>query len=430
MSEKSIYHVGVKVEDKIKYSILAELLNQQGILFERTDDGSNHPCFIDPETNSPNIIDSKNIDYSSLFEMLAGISESSYNEDKLCTVPLNQQAESIAAAVKASYFKQGLPFIRKTYWPNFAPACAIITHDIDTLNNPPVGQKLEFVKYAMARKVKGQPYNDNIDNIKIIEKENGVNSSFYFFQDYGKHQAHLKKVLKYLDKKDEIALHGSQHSFQSTEQLEKEKKTLEAISTTKIDGIRQHGLNFMVPHTWRYQEKAGFDYDLTHAYNDKFGFRAGTCHPFHPFDSLTKNRFNILELPTSFMDWTVHHQGLDYSETIEKIKEICSVIEKYNGVFISIFHNLYINEKTCPDVTNSFVETIKYLKEKKYWITTAKECSTWWRMRENAKLNFTTSSDGLLIQSDTTLPLEISYPDGKIKKVIVEAGKKLECQND
>jgi len=423
LPETTRYAIGLKMEDTFQYSVLAEILNRQGILFEKWNSVAKQLLFID----SSNV---KDKEFTTIVEMLAGISDKTYLADKLQSVPMNDWGEKIVEYINNMYFKQGLPFIRKANWPDFAPACAIITHDIDTLNNPPVGQKIEFVKYAVARKVKKQPYNDNIDNIKIIEKNNAVNSSFYFFSNYGKYQTHLKKVLKYLDKKDEIALHGSQHSFQSSEQLGKEKKALEAISETKIEGIRQHGLNFMVPHTWRYQEKAGFEYDLTHAYNDKFGFRAGTCHPFHPFDSLTKKRFEILELPTSFMDWTALHNGLDYSSTMEKIMELCTVVEKHSGVFVSIFHNMYINEKTYPDITKSFTDMIKYLKERKYWITTASECAKWWRMRENAKLVITTSSNGLTIQSDTILPIEIMYPDDKVKRVIVEAGKKLELKND
>jgi peptidoglycan/xylan/chitin deacetylase (PgdA/CDA1 family) len=415
--------INLKINDELQYSIIAELLNQQGVVFERWNNESKQPICIDSS-----IIEESNV--ASIFEMLAGVSDRSYMDDKLHSVPMNEFGEKLAGHVKDLCFKQNLPFIRKANWPNFAPACAIITHDIDTLNNPPIGNKLEFMKYAMTRKIKKQPYNDNIDNIKAIEKANNVNASFYFFSGYGKHQAHLKKVLANLDEKDEIALHGSQHSFQSVETLKKEMKELEKNSGARINGIRQHGLNFMVPHTWRYQEKAGFEYDLTHAYNDKFGFRAGTCYPFHPFDSLTKERLKILELPTSFMDWTALHQGLNYSDTMKKIRELCSVVEKHNGVFVSIFHNMYINQNSHPDVTRTFTDTIKYLREKNYWITPASECTRWWKKREEAKLEISFSTNVFTLNSDTALPIEIFYPDGQVKKLNVEAGKRTEIKHD
>ena len=423
MLEFPRFAVSLKIEDGLQQTIIAELLNQQGIIFERWTSDSKQPVHIDS-----NIINEADI--TPIFEMLAGTSDKQYMEDKLHSVPMNEFGEKLAGHVKEMCFKQNLPFARKATWPNFAPACAIITHDIDTLNNPPIGHKLEFMKYAMVRKIKKQAFNDNVDHIKAIERENDVNASFYFFSGYGKHQTHLKKVLAHLDNKDEIALHGSQHSFQSVSTLEKEMKELEKIAGARINGIRQHGLNFMVPHTWRYQEKAGFEYDLTHAYNDKFGFRAGTCYPFHPFDSLTKEKLKILELPTSFMDWTALHQGLDYSATMNKIKELCSVVEKHNGVFVSIFHNMYINQKSHPDITKTFTDTIKYLKEKKYWIIPASECTKWWRERESAKLDISASSGALTIISDTSLPIEIFYPDGKVKNVNAEAGIQLEIKYD
>ncbi|MBA3044789.1 MAG: hypothetical protein FP824_01095 [Euryarchaeota archaeon] len=424
MDELPRFAVSLKVEQDIHYSIISELLNRQGILCERWSEDAEYSCTIGQD------VEFQIEEIEAHFERLAGISDQLYIEDKLSSVPLDDFAENLAESVKQFLFGKGLPYVRIANWPNFEPACAIITHDIDTLNNPPAGKGVEFAKYAMTRKVKKQPYNDNIQNIKDIENKHGINASFYFFPDYGKHQAHFKTILGQLDKKDEIALHGTQHSFQSAATLEKEKKELENITGIKIVGTRQHGLNFMVPHTWRYQEKAGLEYDLTHSYNDKFGFRAGTCLPFHPFDSLIKERFDILELPTSYMDWTALHHGMDYSAMMMKIKELCAVVEQHNGVFIPIFHNMYINEKSHPDVTKSFDDTTKYLKEKKYWITTARECTAWWKKRENVKLDISFDSNALTVNSDTRIPIEIFYPDGKIKRVIVESGKKTEIIND
>lgn len=362
-----------------------------------------------------------------IMDHLSGISDTHYHEDNLLSVPVDEYAESLLDIIRKNLHNDGIPLVRKSYWPDFAPACAIITHDIDTFNNPPTGEKTEFVKYAMTRKVKGLPYNDNIENMKEIERKHGINSSFYFFSDYGKHQNYFQNVLGMLDKEDEIGLHGSQHSFQSHKHLIKEKAELEKIAGQKIIGTRQHGLNFNIPHTWRYQEKAGFEYDLTHAYNDEFGFRAGTCHPFHPFDSLTKERFDILEIPSSFMDWTALHQGMNYKQIMDKFKELANVIETNNGVFTTIFHNMYINEKSHPDITKAFDDILGYFKKKKYWIATAKECADWWSKRENADIQVKQDGNQFILESDIYMPVIVEYPDSEIKKIKLEPGKPEVC---
>ena len=385
--------------------LTSEILNQQGILFEKAEP----------------------IDSNDIFEYLAGIHDSHYHEDNLLSVPVDEYALKLLEIIRKNVHKNNRPLIRKSMWPGNEIACAIITHDIDTFNNPPAGDKTEFVRYAMTRKVKNLPYNDNIENIKKIERKHGINSSFYFFSDYGKHQSYFQNALGMLDKEDEIGLHGSQHSFQSHKHLSKEKAELEKITGQKITGTRQHGLNFNIPHTWRYQQKAGFEYDLTHAYNDEFGFRAGTCLPFHPFDSLTKVRFDILEIPSSFMDWTALHQGINYEEIMDKLKELANVIEIHNGVFTTIFHNMYINEKSHPDITKAFDDILGYFKDKKYWIATAKECADWWLRRENADIQIKQVGDKYILESNVPMPVIVEYPNGEIKKIKLEPGKPGVC---
>jgi hypothetical protein len=186
----------------------------------------------------------------------------------------------------------------------------------------------------------------------------------------------------------------------------------------------------MNPHTWRYQESAGFSYDATHAYNDKFGFRAGTCRPYHPFDALTKERFDILELPTSFMDWTALHKGMGHAAMMDKVRELCSVVEAHHGAFVPIFHNMYVNGRTHPDVRKTFIETIKYIKEKKYWVATGAECAAWWRLRERAKLSIGATPRGMRVDSEVTLPVEAFRPDGRVSRFVVEAGRTRECLDD
>ncbi len=436
--------IGIIDDQTPEFKVMVELLNLNGHIFEEAQEDEKYICVLIPhksysvievakmhvENEKHIIIVDEIIPLKEVFEHLAGIDDKRYLEDKLMEVPVNDCADKLLDRIRRLFILRKFPLIRKWYWPDFANACAIITHDIDTMNNPPSGSASQSLKYGYTRKVKKEPFSDNMDNIFEIEKAENVQSTFFFFSNYGKFQEHFKD--NFCNMKDkfpgELGLHGSSHSFQSHHMLAKEKDELEKLFGIKINGTRQHGLNFRIPHTWRYQEEAGFDYDMSHYYNDKFGFRAGICHPYHPFDALKKERFNILELPTTFMDWTALNMNIDHDNIMKNITNLSDIIEKENGIFTLNFHNMYINEDTYPDITKAFSDSIALLKQKKFWITTGKECAEWWRKRENSNIVIKVAQNKMAIYSGEKLPVIIEYPDKKIVKKIIDAkGIKMEC---
>lgn len=426
-------------------AIVKEILDNLGILFEDAKEGTVYPCLITTISDDWLLQKAKAfvkdegdvlpaadiVDVEFVLSHLAGIEDGRYLEDRLNEVPVNEMAGKLLEEVKKRFAAKNRPLVTKARWPDFAPACAVFTHDIDTMNNPPPGGKTgQFASYVLARKVKKEAYNDNLQNIIDIENAAGIRSSFYFFPHYGKHHRH------FLDNfcntpgclSGEVGLHGSEHSFQDPKMLASEKKLLEECVGMPLTGIRQHGLNFRNPHTWRYQEEAGFDHDLSFYYNDKFGFRAGICHPYHPFDSLTRRRFDILEIPTSFMDWTALHRGMSSRSIVETVKKLGEVVEKHHGVLVLNFHNMYINDKTHPDIARAFRNSLDHVRKKGYWIATASECARWWRMRESTKTKVTKEGDMFNLCSDHDIPLVLEYPDGRIIKRMVGRNRvEMEC---
>lgn len=437
MNSKSIrLEIGLIGNNDFNLEIIIELLNHQGIIFKKISESGldkKFPCIIITENNSKDyeiakkycldknniIIAKEHLPMEKIFLALAGGLDELYIENRLMTPIINQYELKLLENIRSCYDKLSLPFIRKWFWPNFKEACFVMTHDIDLLVHhlfAPTKRKLDlsYIKYRWQEyKDPSRFYGSNIPEILSEEAKHGVKSTFYFLPNYDSpEQKYLtkltgitrEKLIEEIRAADcEIGLHGSMWSFQSNNTLENEKKNLENSSQKEITGIRQHFLNFLVPHTWRYQEKAGFEYDTTFSYNDEFGFRSGICFPYHVFDILTKKKFNILELPMSFMDATSLFNKLSSDEILETLTKLRNTVESYNGVLVHNFHSGVNNKETYPDYERAYIDSLNYIRKgNNYWVTTARECATWWRNREIVKMDieFVDNSIKIDIMSD------------------------------
>jgi len=263
---------------------------------------------------------------------------------------------------------------------------------------------LQLIKLAYQSLIHKRNYGNNIPEIILKEKKRNVRSSFFLLTEYN-HQKEFFEVLKLLKAENfEIGLHGSYSSFKNVDLLKSEKDKLEEYANIEVKGVRQHELNFLTPLTWRYQEKAGFTHDLSFSYNDKLGFRSGICFPYHPIDVSEDKRLSILEIPTSFMDWTILSKS--YDELLEIVTKLEEIIEEFNGCLVMNFHNTYQNRETFPRMERLYSSVLDYVKERSYWVTTANNCCSWWLERENTVIDAVMKKD-LIKGRTSTYPFPI-----------------------
>jgi len=397
--------------EKHHLSVVEEMLNHQGIIFEKFDSKKNYPCVIstgeDKKIDHDNlIIADKIVPVEEIISALSGVLNNNLKEPEV-----NKYEFKLKEEIKKVFFEQNLPFIRKWFWPDFAKYCCVMTHDIDRLSIPPNSARKEtptlikalmyvmyyYQKYILRKK----KFKDYIDLIIALENRYNVKSSFYFFPDYSddEHEEFIKILDKLKKSNFEVGLHSRSTNL---EQLEKEKQRLEKKLGKKVFGTRQHGLKFSVPQTWQYQEKL-LDYDLSFYRNEDFGFRAGLCFPYRPL-----NTSSIIEIPTSFMDWTALHKGMTYEQIKEELLRIIKQIEKYNGCLVLNFHNEYFNKIVFPHIYKTFIDTLEYI-QKDYWVTTARECVEWWKKRESAKIDIRLEKAKIIGTSSDEVPLVIEY---------------------
>jgi peptidoglycan/xylan/chitin deacetylase (PgdA/CDA1 family) len=422
--------VGISGQDP-HLRVLKEMLSHQGVLFEEFSAERTYPCII--QTSSKRLEGTKDpktivadaiMPVDKIIMLLSGKSNISLDEPEI-----NKYELLLVDAIKKVFSDQNLPFIRKWFWPGFADYCCIITHDIDRLNIPPNNFMREtpllvkMLTYGIylyqSRLQKKSEFDDHIDLILELEKKHGVRSSFYFFPEYAEKERFSRIIEDMRNDVFEIGLHSN---ATSREELIEEINQFREHHLLQISGTRQHLLNFTVPSTWLHQETL-LDYDLSFYSNEKFGYRAGLCFPYRPL-----NTTSILEIPTSFMDWTVLNSKMDWKKLQRELNYIIESVEHYNGCLVVNFHNEYFNKIIYPHIYKSFIRILEHIQEK-YWVATAKECADWWKIRESAQIDVQFKEGNISGKSSVEIPLVIEYKD-HILRLNIKDHFSVECKND
>jgi len=423
--------LGLYEEDSLKEEILKEILNHHGILFDKCNENNinNYSIIITTkqiQSGSKNKVIIINEDLINKFNDAFSGSINLKEEEKISSL-ISFYEQEVLNQIINSYKELNLPFIRKWYWPNFKKICILIIHDIDNIDFfPGIESKKEFLKYLFSRFFLIN-YGDNINKILKMENQKKITSTFFFFSKYTfkiqklmeLRNNHKKIIKNVLINNNEIGLHGSINATISEFLMEKEKADLEKIIKYKVNGYRQHLLNyiFKIPHTLNLLSKINFFYDVSISDNDEFGFMKGVCYPYHPI--IDKKRMNLIEIPSSYEDWTGFSRKISYNDQIKILNKLFETTKKYNGCITLCIHNLYVNEVKYNDLFKIFNYIINYVNND-HWITTANKCAEWWMKRESTKINVFWNNNTLQLHSDIEFPIEIIYNDKKIYKLIKE----------
>lgn len=284
-------------------------------------------------------------------------------------------------------------------YPDNKKFVVALTHDVDdiyvknkhifwSLFNLPKNRDFYVTYRILLGKINKRktPYL-NFKKIIELEKKYDASSSFYFFANskdiFGiKYDLQdLQNEISYiLDENCEIGLHTGYYSYDSTEEIKKEKMKMEKIIGQKIIGSRNHVLRFKTPDSWEVLSNVGLLYDTSFGYHDMIGFRNGMCHPFQPFNLNTNKKINILEIPLNIQDMTF----LMYLKTNAKnswnlIKNLIDTTEQMGGVLTILWHNwtfclpASLGGIFNKEWTKLYEKILKYCSEKDAWLTNCKE---------------------------------------------------------
>ena len=244
--------VGVTLGGSVLDEVLLEMLDHQGIIYEQVSDGNatNYPAvllskFSDEAyskaasvcSNKDNIVIASEVaDLNSVLASLSGLQNKPADNLDL---KVNREESKLVKVLQNKFSSLTLPLIRKSYWPNNAKACCILTHDIDWFHYSPFHKTVVYGrprKRILATLIRGllrrANYGWNIPDIVSLHNKYNVKSTFFLQTDYGKDDHFFKSSVGILTEgKFEIALHASHLSHRN--EIDSERNWL--LSQARLD---------------------------------------------------------------------------------------------------------------------------------------------------------------------------------------------------
>ena len=250
---------------------------------------------------------------------------------------------------------QRVPFI--WFWPEGAPNCLIMTHDVET-----------------------RAGRDFTPQLMDLDESYGIKASFQVIPEnrYEVRDEYVREIRK---RGFEFNIHDLNHDgnlYQKREEfLRRAKKINEYRRRYDARGFRAGAMYRMLD--WYDAYEFSYDMSLTNVAHLE-PKRGGCCTVFPFFVG------RILELPlTTSQDYSVFHILSDYS--IGLWKKQLDLIRQKNGLISFIAHPDYLINHRARNVYETL---LRYLRQKidreKIWMALPGEVDHWWRARRQMKL--------------------------------------------
>ena len=273
--------------------------------------------------------------------------------------PVDFTVESLMDRVLAFMMRsrgtQSVPFI--WFWPNGAPSCAIMTHDVEG---------------AVGRDFCGELMN--------LDSQFAMKSSFQIVPET-RYEARGGFLDSFRSRGFEINVHDLNHDgflFRKKEEFLRHAKQINRYAKDfRAQGFRSGAM-------YRNQDwfdALEFSYDMSVPNVAHLEPQRGGCCTVMPY-FIGK----ILELPlTTIQDYSLFHILGDYS--IDLWKQQIELIMKRNGLVSFITHPDYLIKGRAQSVYVDLLAHLARLRaEKKLWITLPAEVNRWWRNRSQMSL--------------------------------------------
>lgn len=244
-----------------------------------------------------------------------------------------------------------LPFV--WFWPEGAPACAMMTHDVEDRAG------LAFC-----------------DRLMDIDQEAGIRSAFQVIpEERGGLSEGL--VRRFRDRGFEVNVHDLNHDGRLYQ-----RRDLFVERMARINAYaREFGCRgFRSGAMYRRQDwfdALAFDYDMSVPNVAHLEPQRGGCCTVMPYFV-----GRVLELPlTTAQDYHVFHLMGEY--TTDLWRRQMDVILRHNGLISFIAHPDYLREPRARAVYRQLLEHVRHLRESRgVWVALPGEVERWWRSRQ------------------------------------------------
>jgi len=250
---------------------------------------------------------------------------------------------------------QRVPFI--WFWPEGAPSCLIMTHDVET-----------------------RAGRDFTGRLMDLDDSYGIKASFQVIPEnrYGVPNEYVQEIRK---RGFEFNIHDLNHDghlyHKREEFLHRAKKINEYGHRYDARGFRAGAMYRMLD--WYDAYEFSYDMSLTNVAHLE-PKRGGCCTVFPFFIG------RILELPlTTSQDYSIFHILNDYS--IDLWKRQLDLIQQRNGLMSFIAHPDYLIDRRARKVYETLLDYLRQMiTREKIWAALPREVDRWWRARSQMKL--------------------------------------------
>ena len=297
----------------------------------------------------------------------------------------NLLQQLLLLSIRSNRVKQ-VPFI--WFWPDGAPSCALLSHDVET--------------------TAGRNF---CPTLMDVDDSFGIKASFQVIPEerYGVEREFLSSIR---DRGFEVVVHDLNHDGHL---YRTRKQFLERAAKINAYG-KEYGANgFRAGVLYRKQvwyDALDFDYDMSVPNVAHLDPQRGGCCTVMPY-FIGK----ILELPvTTVQDYTLFNILGEYSTDLWK-QQIELIMNKH-GLMSFIVHPDYIIGDRERGIYEELLGDLRHLREEKgIWITTPGEVNQWWRQRTEMRL--VEDVDGWRIQGDGAERARVAYASEKDGNLVV-----------
>lgn len=351
--------------------------------------------------------------------------------------------------ILAGYGKLRVPLVSLPFWPQGRAFAVCLTHDVDEVKKTyqwittPLKlaargdvRGLYFQGLSLLDRLSGKEPYWAFDDLMSLEDGLGARSSLFFLHETARVRPlessswrHLGRRYRWDDPKLsslirrlsasgwDVGLHGSFNSYDDLPTLEGEKKSLEKVLGEPVYTTRQHNLNLRIPETWLHHEGLGLLCDTTLGFNDRIGFRWGTCFPFSPFLPAEGRALNLLELPLVIEDIALLRNPRWQEEWVK----IAGTVRGCGGVLTLLWHHAVFNPHEYPGWGDAYRQILSRAGKENAWIASARDIARWWVARNGARTECHLEGDrlGIRMIRGALQPVRIHVPEGmELKEVL------------
>jgi hypothetical protein len=262
--------------------------------------------------------------------------------------------ELLRLSMEAAGIKR-IPFI--WFWPEGAPNCLIMTHDVET------GTGRDFTSTLMD-----------------IDESYGIKASFQVIPEK-RYEVPGEYVQEIRSRGFEFNVHDLNHDghlYRKREEfLRRAKRINEYILRYNARGFRAGAMYRVLD----WYDAYDFSYDMSVPNVAHLEPKRGGCCTVFPY-FIGK----ILELPlTTAQDYSIFHILGDYSLDLWKTQ--LDLIRQRNGLMSFIAHPDYLVDRRARRVYESLLEYLRQsIVEEKIWTALPGEVDQWWRARKQMRL--------------------------------------------